>query len=250
MITIPDFPAHGKDPRTLVVNIGNTNTRFGWFVGGSLCRTEAFSTSRIQADPPDLPAADAVAVVSVVPAATEVLMAAWAARAPRLLTAAASGLDLRYHPPGSMGADRLANALALLARGHAPGIAVDCGTATTLTVVAADGRVVGGAIAPGLGTAAHALVGNTAQLPPVPMVRPEAAWGADTVTCLQIGMVEGHVGLIHHLVTRIRAALGVEAPAVLCGGWAETVAPGLPGYECAPYLTLEGAQRFAMSELS
>lgn len=245
MITIPDFPPDGKDPRTLVVNIGNTNTRFGWFVGRSLSRTEAFATSAIRIDPPDLPDAEAIVVVSVVPAAASALMAAWADRGPRLLTAETSGLVLGYEPPASMGADRLANALALKERGLVPGIAVDCGTATTLTLVDARGVVVGGAIAPGLGTAAEALVARAAQLPPVPMLRPEAAWGHDTVTCLQIGLVEGHVGLIHHLVARVRAELGREVPAVLCGGWAETVAPGLPGYACAPFLTLEGARSFA-----
>lgn len=242
MITIPDFPLNSKDPRTLVVNIGNTNTRFGWFLGRTLRHTEAFPTLEIQADPPDLPSGIRVVLVSVVPAASDALMAAWREHAPFRLTAASAGLEVRYQPAGSMGADRLANAIALVERGMTPGIAVDCGTATTLTVVDAAGVVVGGVIAPGLGTAARALIGNTAQLPEVPMTRPEVAWGADTVTCLQIGMIEGHIGLIDHLVARIRAGLGTEAPAVLCGGWAETVAAGLPGYACAPYLTLEGAR--------
>lgn len=242
MITIPDFRPDGKDPWVVVVNVGNTHTRFGWFEGRVLRRTEAWGTSALQAAPPDLPAGIPVVVVSVGPAAAAALLEAWRAHAPRLLTAASSGLAIRYRPPGSLGADRLANARALLERGLAPGIAVDCGTATTLTVVDAAGTVLGGAIAPGLGTAAAALVDRTAQLPEVPLVLPEEAWGEDTATCLQLGMVEGHVGLIAHLVERIRRGLGAPAPAVLCGGWATTVAPGLPGYECAPYLTLEGAR--------
>lgn len=245
MITIPDFPGDGKDPRTLVVNIGNTNTRFGWFEGRMLSRTEAFATPRVQALPPDLPSVGALAIVSVVPAATTAVLEAWAARGPRVLSAETSGLAIAYRPPGTMGADRLANAIALKERGLVPGIAVDCGTATTLTIVDAQGVVVGGVIAPGLGTAAQALIGTTAQLPEVPLLRSAAPWGADTITCLQLGMVEGHIGLIRHLVARIRAGLGDEAPAILCGGWAETLAPGLPDYDCAPFLTLEGARAFA-----
>ncbi|MNX93004.1 Type III pantothenate kinase [compost metagenome] len=130
-------------------------------------------------------------------------------------------------------------------RGLAPGIAVDCGTATTFTVVDARGHVVGGAIAPGLGTAARALVGKTAQLRHVPYVRKPEPWGQDTVANLQLGMVEGHVGMIAHLVSRMREGLGCEAPAVLCGGWAETLQAGLPGFMCVPFLTLEGARLFS-----
>ncbi|MNL31500.1 Type III pantothenate kinase [compost metagenome] len=161
-----------------------------------------------------------------------------------MLAADSSGLEVDYHPAQSIGADRLANAIALTDRGLVPGIAVDCGTATTITVVDARGRVVGGAIAPGLGTAARALVGKTAQLRHVPYVRKPEPWGQDTISNLQLGMVEGHIGMIAHLVARMRRGLGVEAPVVLCGGWAETLHEGLPEFTCAPLLTLEGGRLF------
>lgn len=228
----------------LVVSIGNTNARFGWFDGAEQIETEAISTASLKKRPPLLAEGWTAAVVSVVPEATDALREAWGDQRLRVLNAASSGLTVEYHPSHSIGADRLANAIALLDRGLAPGIAVDCGTATTFTVVDARGHVVGGAIAPGLGTAARALVGKTAQLRHVPYVLKPDPWGQDTVSNLQLGMVEGHIGMIAHLVARMRAGLGVEVPAVLCGGWAETLAGGLPGFACAPFLTLEGARIF------
>ncbi|HEY9899983.1 MAG TPA: type III pantothenate kinase, partial [Pantanalinema sp.] len=224
----------------LVVSIGNTNARFGWFDGADPIAIEAISTASLKAIPPLLAEGWGASIVSVVPEATEALRGAWGDRELRVLDADSSGLTVDYHPARSMGADRIANAIALLDRGLVPGIAVDCGTATTLTVVDARGHVVGGAIAPGLGTAARALVGKTAQLRHVPYVRKPEPWGQDTLSSLQLGMVEGHIGMIAHLVARMRRGLDAEAPAVLCGGWSETLHEGLPGFICAPFLTLEG----------
>lgn len=244
MLTIPNFNQDFKNPRMLVVSIGNTNARFAWFDGSEPIAIEALTTASLKKAPPLLAEDWTATVVSVVPEATDALREAWGDRRLRILNASNAGLPVDYHPSHSIGADRLANAIALVDRGMTPGIAVDCGTATTFTVVDARGRVVGGAIAPGLGTAARALVGKTAQLRHVPYVLKPDPWGQDTISNLQLGMVEGHVGMIAHLVSRMRAGLGAEAPAVLCGGWAETLAGGLPAFACAPFLTLEGARIF------
>lgn len=244
MITIPNFKHDFKNSRMLIVSIGNTNARFGFFDGTEQIAVEAVSTASLTAAPPMLAEDWRATLVSVVPEATEALRRAWGDRALKVLDAGSAGLPVDYQPAQSMGADRIANAIALLERGMAPGIAVDCGTATTFTVVDARGHVVGGAIAPGLGTAARALVGKTAQLRHVPYVHRPEPWGQDTLTNLQLGMVEGHVGMIAHLVARMRRGLGVEAPVVLCGGWAETLHEGLPEFDCVPLLTLEGARIF------
>jgi len=179
-----------------------------------------------------------------VPAATDALLEAWHGLPVRVLTASTSGLTIHYDPPESMGADRLANTLALGERGKRPAIAVDCGTATTFTVVDAAGVVVGGAIAPGLGTAANALIGNAAQLPPIPLEHCPDPWGTNTVASLQLGMVEGHVGMIRHLVERFQAGLGGNAEVVLCGGWSGLLAERLSDYAWVPELTLEGGRVF------
>ena len=62
----------------------------------------------------------------------------------------------------------------------APVIVVDLGTATTIDVVDADGRFVGGAILPGPALGIRSLARGTAQLPPVPLELAGAAPSAGT----------------------------------------------------------------------
>lgn len=244
MITIPDFWRAGKDSRLLVVSIGNTHARFGWFEGDLLRHTEAIASADLGTTPPPPPNPGPIGVVSVVPEASAALARAWSALPVRILSPEGAGMTVRYHPAASLGADRLANAIALVEKGWLPAVAVDCGTATTFTVIDEAGAIVGGAIAPGLGTAARALIGNTAQLLEVPFEHHPAAWGADTIACLQLGIVEGHVGMIAHMVRRFAAGLTAPPQVVLCGGWSELLAERLPTYRCEPFLTLEGGRAF------
>jgi pantothenate kinase type III len=59
------------------------------------------------------------------------------------------------------GADRLCNALAAHARVRGSCVVVDLGTAVTVEAVSRDGELIGGLIAPGLGTMAAALMERT-----------------------------------------------------------------------------------------
>lgn len=54
------------------------------------------------------------------------------------------GIGIRYPKPESIGADRLANAVALAALHGAPGIVIDFGTAVTFDIVEADAAYVAG----------------------------------------------------------------------------------------------------------
>ena len=88
-------------------------------------------------------------VVSVVPAAWPAIEKAFARLVPFLY--AQAPIAIHYRPPEALGLDRLANALAGRARYGAPVLVVDCGTATTFTLVDARGELAGGAITAGLG---------------------------------------------------------------------------------------------------
>lgn len=224
----------------LVVIVGNTRTHLGVPLdAGGWCVTRYETREAPWSHPaPGCP----TGIVSVVPEASQRLMRAWEAEDPILLSAANAPLPIAYQPPTSLGADRIANAVALYARYRGPAIAVDLGTATSLTAIGADGTILGGAIAPGLDMSHAALVDRTAQLPPVPLADPGVSWGSTTVESIQLGLVAGHVGLVTHLVTRMRAALGLETPVALTGGGARVLAPLLPDYDCLPDLTLEGGR--------
>lgn len=79
-----------------------------------------------------------------------------------------AGIINAYRDPSQLGCDRFAAAIA--AHALAPGQAVivaNCGTATTIDAITADGVFLGGMILPGLGLMASSLARNTAQLPQI-----------------------------------------------------------------------------------
>lgn len=224
----------------LVVIVGNTQTHFGFFDGESEWRIDRYRTR--EAPWPHPEPGRPTGIVSVVPEASQALLSAWADEAPILLSAANAPLPIAYQPPTSLGADRIANAVALHARYGGPAITVDLGTATSLTVLGSEGTILGGAIAPGLDTSHAALVERTAQLPPVELRDPGVPWGSSTQESIQLGLVAGHVGLVRHLVARMREALGPETPVALTGGGARVLADLLPEFDYVPDLTLEGGR--------
>ena len=73
--------------------------------------------------------------------------------------------------PDKVGIDRLLNAVAanVVRRKDLPAFIVDCGTATTIDCVSADGAFAGGAILPGFELCARALHHYTALLPLIPI---------------------------------------------------------------------------------
>ncbi len=122
------------------------------------------------------------------------------------------------------GADR---ALAVLAATRLmeidrPGLVVLCGTAITVERVTARGVWQGGAIAPGLPTAARALHLRAAQIPLIDtrtfdLDHCPPAWGRGTVSSLAAGVFWGSVGTVRELLVRQERDLG-EAPWIVWAG--------------------------------
>lgn len=153
-----------------------------------------------------------------------------------------TGIAILTDNPREVGADRIANAVA--ARELFPGqpaIVVDFGTAITVDAVSADGEYLGGAIAPGIDTAATALFQSTAQIARVELVAPQWAIGKTTVTSVQSGTVFGTAGLVDGLVERVMAELGGDARIVATGGLAAVVVEHCKRVDLVePLLTLNG----------
>src|SRR5437762_2180614 len=160
-------------------------------------------------------------------------------------------LRLDVDEPLTVGADRVVNTLAALALYQRDTIVVDFGTATTFDCIIADGRFIGGVIAPGVRTAADELVRRTAKLPATELTPPDHVIGRRTEDCIRSGVLWGTVDAVDGLVRRIRAEWpGKAAPqAIATGGLATLIVPLTKEIASVhPDLTLVGL-RFAAAAL-
>lgn len=226
----------------LAIDIGNTNIVLGLFREGELIGDVRIKTS------PELSAfacesllraqfagagfscdeIRGVAMASVVPRLDVVFAQACKAlfgREPLIAGAhTPAGLEMRYETPGSLGADRIVNAVAAYERFGTAAIAVDMGTATTFDYVDAGGAYLGGAISPGIATAADALFHRAAKLPRVDLAFHGRLIGRSTVECMQAGIVAGYACMVDGLIERMKAEAGGDAAVVATGGLARLVA--------------------------
>jgi len=155
-----------------------------------------------------------------------------------------TGIVIRYDSPKRLGADRICNAVAAYHLMGGPVIAVDCGTATTFDAVTSEGEYLGGAIAPGIRSAAEALHSSTAQLPKIELKFPQGPIGSDTIPGIQSGVLFGAVDGINGMLERMKAVLGPGTKTVLTGGFGELLRPHINGVDAfSPLLVLEGALR-------
>jgi len=150
-------------------------------------------------------------------------------------------LNIKMPRPDQMGSDLVANAVAVNQLFKKDCIVVDFGTALTFTVVSKEGYLMGVNIVPGLKTAIQSLVGNTAQLPEVPLELPKSAIGTNTITAIQAGILNGYVGLVRHQLAMIRAELGEQYIAVATGGLSKILTVLKDDFEVVDMnLTVEG----------
>lgn len=239
----------------LAIDRGNSFTKIALFDGDNLraawrrnsagdyaeLLTSLFTESAI-----DRALVDAVVIGSVVPASTAALAQAakelFGVDAYVATSANAVGIAVDYDPPGTLGIDRLADAVAAVHFVGTPSIAVDMGTATTFNVVVDGPRFIGGAIAPGVGVLSEALSKRTAQLPAVELVKPPRVIARNTQQALQSGLFYGYASMVDGMVARLRAEIGVDCPVIVTGGGASTeliaVCSGVTAVE--PHLTLHG----------
>jgi type III pantothenate kinase len=152
-----------------------------------------------------------------------------------------TGVRILYEEPGTVGADRIVDAVAAYRLYGGPACIVDFGTATTFDAISLAGHYLGGAIAPGIGIASQALFQRTAMLPRVELARPPSAIGRNTVHAMQSGLLFGYVSLVEGMVARFREELGADMKVIGTGGLAAIIARETKVLEIlAPWLTLDG----------
>lgn len=246
----------------VALDVGNTKIALGVMRGGDVTSARRASTrgllsphdaaqtlsDLLEKENASLADLSEVWLASVVPAATDAISQLFAGHDIKLTVAGAANIPMkvRVATPESLGSDRLLGAFAASLLWGPPLIVVDLGTATTFNAVAADGTFLGGAIAPGLGLGLEALAEKTAQLPRVPVVKPERAIGTDTVSAIMSGALIGYRGLVREVIDAMAKEMAADGDAtpkvIMTGGlstsdWAETL-PGIHAIE--PLLTLRG----------
>ena len=152
-----------------------------------------------------------------------------------------TGVPINTDNPKEVGADRIANSLAVFTRHGGPSIVVDFGTSTNFDVVSKNGEFLGGSLAPGIEISLDALANRAAQLRKVEFVKPRSVIGKNTVEALQSGALYGFAGQVDGIIERIIAEIGPVTAVVATGGLAPLVveeSKTITHHE--PDLTLEG----------
>lgn len=243
---------------TLLLDIGNTHTHVALANGRRIVRHHDLDTSGWRGATGEAGlrrwlgdrAISSAVLCSVVPSALPRVRAAvrrLSGATPLELNAATiRGVGVDYPRPESIGADRLANALAVRHRFGCPAVVVDFGTAVTFDVVDRRGNYVGGIIAPGLAAMTDYLHEKTALLPRISIREPRSVIGRSTKEAMLAGAVHGYRGLIRELVRELRKELGARRlPVVATGGYARLISRALPEISMVdPLLTLEGLRLF------
>ena len=158
------------------------------------------------------------------------------------------GLTIDYPKPKSIGADRLANAVAVTELYGFPAIVVDFGTAVTFDIVSGERKYIGGVIAPGLEAITNFLYQRTALLPKISLKEPRSVVGKSTSEAMLSGAVIGYRGLVREILMRIKAEHFPRKKlyVVGTGGYARLIARELPEIGAIrPHLTLEGLRIIA-----
>lgn len=237
----------------LAVDAGNTHIVLGCLEGEALRFTARISTDRgktadeyalifrnlldlHQVDRRQIEGAILASVVSELTEAIRTALEIVTHHAPLVVGAGIkTGVNIKIDDPGQLGADLVVGAVAATAKYEKPLVIFDLGTANTMSVIAADGRFLGGAIMAGPRLSVNALSTGTSQLPHIDLELPSRVIGSNTVTAMQSGAIYGHAAMVDGLVDRVERELGQSvATVVATGGLAGTIIP-----QCRRQITVD-----------
>lgn len=227
----------------LAVDVGNTQTHFGTFRRDTLVEHWRFATIT-ESTPDEIGAvlrnllelrgiglADISA--SIVSSTVPTLAPQWVAMAERYLghemlnvgPGLKTGMALRYDNPREIGADRLANAVAIRERFGGPAICVDFGTSVNFDIVGPEGDFLGGVLVPGVEISLAALTSRGAKLPSIDLEPPRTVIGKSTVDAIRSGVIYGFAGAIDGILRRLLDELGDDTDVIATGGLAGAIVP-------------------------
>lgn len=216
----------------IAINVGNTRSQFGQFVGGELKHSERLANT-------DLPAlVQAITTwwgpIAETPGSALVMASVNDEAADRLASALEDQLSTEVYRVGEdvpipigqqldpetiTGVDRLLNAAAAFDRIKQACVVVDAGTAVTVDFVDGEGTFHGGAIGPGASMQLQAMHEHTAALPELPFRAPDdEAFGRNTSQAMLQGVFHGIRGMVQRLVEQYAAAYGAFPMVIATGG--------------------------------
>ena len=164
----------------------------------------------------------------------------------------ACGVTAAYANPLNLGADRWAALIGAHALGPADYCIVDAGSTVTMDLLLADGRHLGGYIAPGREMSLAAMAKGTAELASRlkdHSGRPQdLAPGTDSAEAMEKGTLAAQLGMIRSGMERLATQGGGSPVLLLTGGGADDlVATGqLPQAQVVPDLVLRGLAALAV----
>ncbi len=236
----------------LLIDAGNTRIKWALAAPGAALGNWVAQGAHMHADAAEFPTA-LIAALGAVPAVGRVLIANVAGQPVRDMLASwlaapqlpvqqqaiewfasvpeRAGVRNAYRNPAQLGCDRFAAAIG--AHALCPGKAIvvaNCGTATTIDAITADGTFLGGMILPGLGLMATSLARNTAQLPQVKPGKLPEGFADNTDDAILSGCLAAQSGAIERAFELHQA---VEC--IISGGAAPYIAPAVP----VPYRHVE-----------
>lgn len=227
----------------LALDAGNTTVTAGCISDGEVIARAVFATARRSADEYAALIAQSFAlrgidvheftgavVACVVPQLATVLR-----ETVKLLTGTdalmvgagvKTGLNIGIDDPSQLGADLVAISVGALDGRTPPIIIADLGTATTVIVIDAKSRLLGGAILPGAAVSLDALSGSASLLPSIPLEAPKRTIGTNTNDCMKSGAVFGTASAIDGMILRFKRELGIdEASCIATGVLASRIVP-------------------------
>ncbi len=245
----------------LTIDAGNTNTTIGFYDGKELVCTARLSTDTRRTAEQYAAELSAVATLkkasldgvtgaiisSVVPELTATLKKAVSivcgVNAKVLGPGLKNGLNIKIDNPAQLGADLVAGAVAAISSYELPCLVMDLGTATKISVIDADGVYRGCTISAGVAISLDALANSAAQLPTVNLdVDVCPAYGTNTVTSMQAGIILGTAAMLDGLCERIEENLGQPIKTVVStGGFSREITKHCRRrHTCDPDLILRG----------
>lgn len=243
----------------LVIDVGNTNTSLGVYRGNDLLAHWRLTTNPSRTVDEygvharnlfelahiDFKDIEAIAVASVVPPLNYTvrrMAEVYFHLTPLFIDHTTdTGLKILYEPASDVGADRIVDAVAAIARYGPPCIVVDFGTATTFNAINSAGEYVGGVITPGIMISSEALFSRTSKLPRVDIKRPRRVIGSSTIEAMQSGLYYGYAGLVDGVLKRMITEMGAKPNVIATGGLAPLIATGSEFIDKVDdTLTLEG----------
>lgn len=243
----------GNSTVTWALETDNGLTHHGWFSHRDRDLAGLAAQSWSELTRPD----DGVALANVAGPGMQQALTAWFERHWDItpleigVTARAGGVTNGYANPQELGVDRWAAVVAAYTDLRCALCVIDCGSALTLDVVAADGRHQGGLIAPGIDMMQQALARSIAALPTPPAgdAAVIAAPARGTAAAITRGVRTMAVAMLDRVVDDLCADYGESLKTLITGGDTRRILPLLrrqPVHD--PDLVLKGIALLAKEQ--